>query len=251
MFFMANCHKGYNFSHRCDGELIINLILSSTKMKTIAISAERRTEMGKKSTRDLRKANHVPCVMYGGPEVIHFHAHENDFRHIVYSPSAFIVEIDLNGKKHRAVMKELQFHPVTDKLNHIDFVEVFDDKPVAIEIPIRLVGVAIGLKDGGKPRQRRRVLKVRGLVKHLPDALDIDITNVAIGDVIKIGDLSYENLEILDPSRSMIFSIVSSRISKGMEMGEAEAEVAAEVAAEAAGSAGASAAAEEESDSDD
>lgn len=202
-------------------------------MKTIAISAEKRTELGKKSTRDLRKAGHVPCVMYGGAEVIHFHAHENDFRHIVYTPNAYIVEMTLNGKLHKAVLQELQFHPVTDKLNHIDFVELFDDKPVIVEIPIRLVGDAIGMKDGGKPRQRRRVLKVRGLIEHLPDTLDIDITELAIGDVIKIGDLSYDNLEILDPSRSMIFAVVSSRISKGMEMGEAEAE-AEEAAAEAA-----------------
>lgn len=201
-------------------------------MKTISISAEKRTELGKKSTRDLRKADHVPCVMYGGAEVIHFHAHENDFRHIVYTPNAYIVEMTLDGQKHKAVMQELQFHPVSDKLNHIDFVEVFDDKPVSVEIPIKLVGAAIGLKDGGKPRQRRRVLKVRGLVKYLPDTLEIDITDVAIGDVIKIGDLSYDNLEILDPSQSMIFAVVSSRISKGMEMGEAEAE--AEEAAEAA-----------------
>jgi len=203
-------------------------------MKTIAISAEKRTELGKKFTRDLRKADHVPCVMYGGAEVIHFHAHENDFRHIVYTPSAFIVEVELDGKKHKAVMHELQFHPVTDKLNHIDFVEVFDDKPVTVEIPIKLVGAAIGLKDGGKPRQRRRVLKVRGLVQHLPDELDIDITDIAIGDVIKIGDLSYDNLEILDPSRSMIYAVVSSRISKGMEMGEAEAEAEEAAAAAAA-----------------
>ena len=201
-------------------------------MKTIAISAEKRTELGKKSTRDLRKANHVPCVMYGGAEVIHFHAHENDFRHIVYTPSAYIVEITLNGKQHKAVMQEMQFHPVTDKLNHIDFVEVFDDKRVTVEIPINLVGAAIGMKDGGKPRQRRRVLKVRGLIEHLPDTLDIDITEVTIGDVIKIGDLSYDNLEILDPSRSMIFAVVSSRISKGMEMGEAEAEAEEAAAAE-------------------
>jgi len=207
-------------------------------MKTITISAEKRTELGKKSTRDLRKADHVPCVMYGGAEVVHFHAHENDFRHIVYTPSAFIVEVDLDGKKHKAVMHDLQFHPVTDKLNHIDFVEVFDDKPVTVEVPIKLVGAAIGLKDGGKPRQRRRVLKVRGLVQHLPDELDIDITDVSIGDVIKIGDLSYDNLEILDPSQSMIFAVVSSRISKGMEMGEAEAE-AEEAAAAAAAAEGA------------
>ena len=221
-------------------------------MKTITISAEKRTELGKKDTRDLRKAHHVPCVMYGGAEVVHFHAHENDFRHVVYTPSAFIVEVDLDGKKHKAVMQELQFHPVTDKLNHIDFVEVFDDKPVTVEVPIKLVGAAIGLKDGGKPRQRRRVLKVRGLVQHLPDELDIDITDIGIGDVIKIGDLSYDNLEILDPSRSMIFAVVSSRISKGMEMGEAEIEAeeaAAAAAAEAAEAEGGEAPAAEEEDS--
>ena len=202
-------------------------------MKTITIAAERRTEVGKKSTRDLRKIDHVPCVIYGGAEVIHFHAHENDFRQIVYSPSAYIIEIDLDGKKHKAVLQELQFHPVTDKLIHMDFVEVFDEKPVTVEIPIKLTGAAIGLKDGGKPRQRRRVLKVRGLLQDLPDVLEIDITDVAIGDVIKIGDLSYDNLEILDPSRSMIYAIVSSRISKGMalvEDGEEESEEGAEAA---------------------
>ena len=201
-------------------------------MKTIQISAEKRNELGKKSTRDLRKSDHVPCVMYGGAEVIHFHAHENDFRHIVYTPNAYIVEMNLDGKKHKAVMQELQFDPVTDKLNHIDFVEVFDDRPVTVEIPIKLTGAAIGLKDGGKPRQRRRVIKVRGLIQNLPDTLDIDITEVRIGDVIKVGDLAYNELEVLDPSQSMIYAIVSSRISKGMEMGEAEAE--AEAAAEAA-----------------
>ncbi len=202
-------------------------------MKTIQISAEKRTELGKKSTRDLRKADHVPCVMYGGAEVLHFQAHENDFRHIVYTPTAFVVELNLGGEVHKAVMQELQFHPVTDKLFHIDFVEVFDDKPVTVELPITLIGAAIGIKNGGKARQRRRVLKVRGLIANLPDVLEIDINDIDIGEVIKIGDLTYDNLEILDPSRSMIFAVVSSRISKGMEMGEEEATAEAE-AAEAA-----------------
>jgi large subunit ribosomal protein L25 len=194
-------------------------------MKTITINVEGRTELGKKSTRDLRKMDHVPCVMYGGPEVIHFHAHENEFRHLVYSPIAYLVEVKLGGKVHKAVMQDLQFHPVTDKLFHIDFVEVFDDRPVTVELPIKLVGTSIGIKNGGKARQRRRVLKVRGLIEHLPDALDLDITNVEIGDVVKIGDLSYENLEVLDPERSMIYSVVSSRVSmKGMEIEEPEAE---------------------------
>jgi len=196
-------------------------------MKTISINAKKRTELGKKSTRDLRKVDHVPCVMYGGEEVLHFHAHENDFRHMVYTPNAYIIEVSLDGKKHKAVMKDLQFHPVNDKLFHIDFVEVFDDKPVTMEIPIVLLGDAIGLKDGGKPRQRRRVIKVRGLLSNLPDTLEIDIADVAVGDVIKVGDLEYDDLQILDPSRSMIFSIVSSRVSaKGMEMGEDEAAAA-------------------------
>jgi large subunit ribosomal protein L25 len=222
-------------------------------MKTMSISVKKRTELGKKSTRDLRKEKHVPCVMYGGAEVLHFHAHENDFRHIVYTPDAYVVELDIDGAKHKAVMQELQFHAVTDKLNHIDFVEVFDDKPVTIDIPIKLQGDAIGMKDGGKPRQRRRVLKVRGLVSNLPEVLDVDITDIAIGDVIKVGDLSYENLEILDPERSMVFSVVSSRISKGMEMGEAEAEAEEAAAVDAAAAAaeaaeGAEAAPDEESE---
>ncbi|MCK5136276.1 MAG: 50S ribosomal protein L25 [Bacteroidales bacterium] len=196
-------------------------------MKTISISAEQRTELGKKSTRELRKADHVPCVMYGGAEVIHFHAHENDFRHIVYTPNVYIVEVKIGDKVHKAVMQELQFHPVTDKLNHIDFVEVFDDRPVTVEIPIQLMGEAIGIKNGGKPRQRRRVLKVRGLIEYLPDTLDIDVTDTDIGNVIKIGDLSYENIDILDPARSMIYAVVSSRISmKGMELEEPEVEAA-------------------------
>ncbi len=209
-------------------------------MKTIAIIANKRSELGKKSTRDLRKLSHVPCVMYGGAEVIHFHAHENDFRHMVYTPNAYIIELDLDGKKHKAVMKDLQFHPVNDKLFHIDFVEVFDDKPVIMEIPIALMGDAIGLKDGGKQRQRRRVVKVRGLIQHFPDTLEIDITDVNIGDVIKVGDLSYDDLEILDPVRSMIYSIVSSRVSaKGMELGEDELAAEAAAAEEAAAAAAA------------
>ena len=190
-------------------------------MKTMKISAEKRTDLGKKQTRDLRKADHVPCVMYGGPEVLHFHAHENDFRHVVYTPNAYIVELDIDGEKHKAVMKDLQFHPVNDKLLHLDFVEVFDDKLVTLEIPLKLVGDSEGILDGGKPRQRRRVLKVRGLVADLPEVLEVDITNVATGDVIKVGDLTYDNIEVLDPSQSMVYAVVSSRISmKGMEIDE-------------------------------
>ncbi|MFC2079893.1 50S ribosomal protein L25/general stress protein Ctc [Bacteroidota bacterium] len=195
-------------------------------MKTISISATKRTELGKKSTKDLRKADHVPCVMYGGADILHFHAHENDFRHLVYSPNVYLVELDIEGEKHKAIMQELQFHPVSDKIQHIDFVEAFDDKPVVLNIPVELQGAAVGIKEGGKPRLKRRALKVKGLAADLPDRLVIDITDINIGDVIKVGDLDYPNLEILDPHRSMVYAIVSSRIAlKGMEIEDPDAVV--------------------------
>jgi len=221
-------------------------------MKTITIEAQRRTELGKKYNQRSEKMDHVPCVMYGGPEVIHFHAQDQDFKHIVYSPTAFLVELKIDGKAHKAVLQDLQFHPVSDEILHMDFVEVFDDKPVTVELPIHTVGSSIGIKNGGKSRQRRRVLKVRGLVDQLPEYLEMDITHVDIGDTLKVGDLSYENLEILDPPRAMIYSVVSSRVSmKGMEIEEPEAEEAAEGAEAAAGEeAPAEASAEEETESE-
>lgn len=204
-------------------------------MKTISISVKKRTELGKKSTKDLRKNENVPCVMYGGAEVLHFYAHQNEFLGLLYTPNVYIVEIDIEGDKRKAIMQDLQFHPVTDKIQHIDFMEIFDDRPVTISIPIELTGAAIGIKEGGKPRQKRRSLRVKGLPAHLPDRLEVDITDVNIGDVIKIGDLQYDNLEILDPERSMVYAIVSSRVAlAGMVIEDPDAVAAEEEAEEGA-----------------
>lgn len=198
-------------------------------MKKISISVKKRTDVGKQATKELRKNDNVPCVMYGGEDVLHFYAHQNEFLKLVYSPHVFLVNIDIEGEKRQAVMQELQFHPVTDKIQHIDFVEIFDNKPVTLSIPIKLTGAAIGIKEGGKPRQKRRSLRVKGLPAHLPDFIEIDITNVDIGEVIKVGDVKVANLEILDPERSMVFAIVSSRIAlAGMTVEDPDAEVAAE-----------------------
>lgn len=195
-------------------------------MKTISISVKKRAELGKKSTKELRKADNVPCVMYGGTEILHFYAHENEFRNLVYSPDVFIVELDIEGTKKKAIMQELQFHSVTDKINHIDFVEVTDDKDVIVNIPIELQGNAEGIQQGGKQRIKRRSLKVKGLAANLPEKLVIDISDVNIGDVIKIGDLDYPDLEILDPARSMVYAVVSSRIAmKGMTVEDPDAVV--------------------------
>jgi len=192
-------------------------------MKTMSISAKKRNEVGKKSTRELRKEGMVPCVMYGGDNVIHFYADEKDFTRLIHTADVYLINLDIEGNRHKAILQAKQFHPVTDSLLHVDFVEVFEDRPLIVRLPIKLTGSSIGVMNGGKLRQRRRVLKVKGLLKHLPEFLEIDMTNVDIGDVIKIGDLSFENLEILDPFRSMIFSVVSSRVAmKGMEIVEPE-----------------------------
>ena len=182
-------------------------------MKTIDISARLRTETGKKDSKKLRNENNVPCIMYGGEEVIPFYTHENNFKDLLYTPNVYIINFDIDGKKYQAALQDIQFQPVTDKITHIDFIQVFEDKPVTMNIPTRIVGDSIGIKAGGKLRIKRRAIKVRGFLKDLPDVLEIDITKLAIGMSTKIHDLSYPNLEILDPGRAMIVAVSSSRIA--------------------------------------
>jgi len=182
-------------------------------MKTIEINALRRTETGKKVSKKLRSEDNVPCVMYGGEEVIHFYSHENNFKNLVYSPNVYVVNFTIDGKTYKAVLQDIQFQPVTDKITHIDFVQVFDDKPVVMNIPIKVYGESIGIKAGGKLRLKRRTIKVRGFLKDLPDVLEIDITNLSIGMSIKIHELTFSKLEILDPPRAMVVAVISSRMS--------------------------------------
>ena len=118
-------------------------------MKTLAISVKERKNVGKSNTRALRNQGNVPCVLYGGEKQVTFYAHENDFRKIVYTPDVFVVELNIDGTKTRAIMQDIQFHPVTDKILHIDFLEVFDNKPITVSVPVILNGIAIGVKDGG------------------------------------------------------------------------------------------------------
>ena len=180
-------------------------------MKNIEIEGKLRTEFGKKGANALRAEDNVLCVMYGGKENVHFYAHENAFLGLVYTPDVHLVKLNIEGKKYDAVMKEIQFHPVTDKILHIDFIEVFKEKPVVMDIPVKIEGVSSGVKAGGKLKIKRRSLKVKGLAKDFPEHLTIDISGLGIGDSIKIGDLNYNNLEIIDNKRSMIVSVEQTR----------------------------------------
>ncbi|MEE9460631.1 MAG: 50S ribosomal protein L25/general stress protein Ctc [Bacteroidales bacterium] len=200
-------------------------------MKTLEIKGALRQDLGKKESKDLRKQKLVPCVMYGGEKNLHFSAHENQFKKLVYTPDVYLVKLEVDGQAFDAVMQDIQFHPVSDSIIHIDFVQVFPDKKVTVNLPVRLTGSSVGLLEGGKLRQRRHYLKVNGLIKDMPDRLEIDLTDMNIGESIKIGDLVYDNLEILDPPRAMVVGVVSSRlIAKGLR--EALPEEVEEVAAE-------------------
>ena len=186
-------------------------------MKTIELKGTIRKDTGKKYSRLLRMEEKVPCVMYGGKENIHFSMPELNFKDIVYTPNVYLLKFEIEGNNHDAVIREIQFHPVTDKIIHADFKEYHPDQPVIINLPVKIVGESIGLKAGGKLRIRRRILKARGLAKDFPEHLELDITDLDIGNTIRIEDLKIEGLEFLDSSGSMIVSIVSARvISKAM-----------------------------------
>jgi large subunit ribosomal protein L25 len=196
-------------------------------MKTIEINASLRKSTGKKNSAASRRQGIVPCVMYGGKEVLHFEAHENEFRHLIYSPNIYLVNLKIDGKAYQAILKDGQYHPVTDRILHLDFVQAFEDKPIVVSLPITITGSSEGLKAGGKLRQRRRYLKAKGLLKHLPETLEIDITNVKIGDVIKISQLKYDNLDLLDTPQAMIVGVSTSRVAKAEEAGAVAGEAAA------------------------
>jgi large subunit ribosomal protein L25 len=202
-------------------------------MKTLVINGSFRTELGKKSSKELRKALNVPCVIYGGKENIHFYTHENNFKNLVYTPDAHLVNLKIEGKEYNAVLKEIQFHPVSDKIIHVDFTEVAVDKPVIIGIPIKVTGDSVGVKAGGKLRIRRRSLLVKGYVNEIPEFLPIDITELKIHQSVKVGDLSFDKIELLDPKRSMVVAVATSRVVQKTPE-ELEAETAAAVAAAAA-----------------
>jgi len=200
-------------------------------METVELKGVLRKEVGKKFSRKLREEEKVPCVIYGGENVKHFSVPEKDVKSIIYTQEAYLLKINLDGGAYNAILQDIQFHPVTDRIIHMDFIEISEDKPVTVTLPVKLTGDSSGIKEGGRLRLKRRSLRVKGYPKDLPDYLEIDITNLKIGQSIKIGELSYENLEILDPPRPMVVAIVSSRlVAKGMKAAiEAEEEAAAEI----------------------
>jgi large subunit ribosomal protein L25 len=195
-------------------------------MKTIEITGSFRTELGKKSSKQVRKAGAVPCVIYGKEKNIHFQAAELSFKNLVYTPEAHLVKLIIDEKEFNVILKDMQFHPVSDKILHADFIEIFEDKPVVIEIPIKVTGDSAGVIAGGKLSIKRRTLKVKALPKNLPEFISVDITNLKIHESVKVGDLAFEKIELLDPKKLMVLTIATSRVAQ-----KTDEEIAAETAA--------------------
>ncbi len=184
-------------------------------MKTFELKGDLREGLGKKATKAYRVENLVPCVLYGGEEVKHFNATVDGIRKLVYTPEVYIVNLELGGKTVTAIMKDLQFHPVSDQLLHADFLQITDKKPITIEIPVVLEGLAEGVKAGGKLSLEMRKLKVKGLYKDFPEKLVVNIENLGLGKTIQIGALNFPNLELLNAKDNVVCAVKLTRAARG------------------------------------
>ncbi|MBQ8602978.1 MAG: 50S ribosomal protein L25/general stress protein Ctc [Bacteroides sp.] len=193
-------------------------------MKTIEIKGSVRTDIGKKATRELRKNNGVPCVLYGVkkdenglPVATHFTVTVEGLRKLVYTPNIYLVNLDIDGTVVTAIMKDIQFHPVSDAILHVDFLQVEENKPVAMEVPVQLEGLAEGVRAGGKLALQIRKLKVKALYSAIPERLVIDVTPLGLGKTIKVGELSYEGLELLNAKDAVVCAVKLTRAARGAQ----------------------------------
>lgn len=193
-------------------------------MKSISIQGQKRENVGKAATRELRNAEQVPCVVYGDKEPVHFAATEMAFKKLVYTPDAHTVVIDLGETKIDAVLQDIQFHPVTDKILHADFFQLHADREITMEIPVHLnKGQSKGLMAGGSLQFNLRKLKVKALPANLPDTINVDLTNVAIGGKVYISDLKNDKYTFLHPDNAVVAAIKISRAAMKAAQEQAKA----------------------------
>ena len=184
-------------------------------MKSIELKGTVRTTLGKNSSENLRNKKCVPIILYGGKELIHFSVEEPDLKPVIFTPNVYLIDLNIDGKKHTAKIHAMQFHPTSDKVIHIDFYEVDADKKISIELPVKVEGNSVGVREGGKMVQDLRKLKVRGLVKHLPNEIMVDISTLALGKSLRVGDMAAKNIEFLDAKNSPVVSVKLTRAARG------------------------------------
>ena len=196
-------------------------------MKEFSVSGQKRATTGKKAAKELRKEGLVPCNLYGEkkgenglPEALAFAIPAAQLRKVVYTPHVYVVNLTIDGEAHKAVIKELQFHPTTDALLHIDFYEVNETKPITIGIPVKLTGHAQGVRDGGRLSQAVRQLNVTAPYKQIPETLEIDVTDLKLGKAIKVAELNFNGLEIATPAQVVVCSVKATRASRAAAAAE-------------------------------
>ncbi len=191
-------------------------------MKSITINGSKRESVGKKATKALRNAGQVPCVLYGGDQPVHFSAAELAFSKLVYTPNAHTVVIALGDTSYNAVLQDIQFHPVTENILHIDFYQLFDDKEIAMDIPVILTGNSVGVRAGGVLRRNRRKLRIKALPTNLPDNIQVDISKLKIGNKVYVSQLPSDDYKFLHSDNTVVCQIKQSRVSVDIEDDEDE-----------------------------
>ena len=198
-------------------------------MKSITIKGSKRESVGKVATKALRNAGMVPCVIYGGDNPVHFSAEEKAFKKLVYTPNVYTASLDVDGKKIAAILQDIQFHPVSDKILHVDFYQLIDDKEITMNIPVKLIGTSPGVLNGGSLRFTNRKLRVKALPANLPDAVIADISSLKIGSKLVVTSLETKNYIFMHPENTVVVQV---RTSRNASAEEEEEEAAAAAAAE-------------------
>ncbi|MDR0941425.1 MAG: 50S ribosomal protein L25/general stress protein Ctc [Bacteroidales bacterium] len=180
-------------------------------MLSIELQGTKRTTACNAETKQSRANGNIPCVLYGGEENVHFSINAIAFEKVYITPNVYVVELNIEGKKHKAIIKDMQFHATTDAPIHVDFLEIAEDKAFTVKLPVQLIGVAEGVKAGGKLQQKMRKLKVNGLLKDMPATLDVEVSKLTIGQSVKVSTLSFAGLTILDPQSAVVCSVNLTR----------------------------------------
>ncbi|TNF40798.1 MAG: 50S ribosomal protein L25/general stress protein Ctc [Bacteroidetes bacterium] len=206
-------------------------------MKTLVVKGQKRNSLGKKEAKLLRSQELVPSVLYGTDEPVHFAVPFSELRQLVYTPNVYLIDLDIDGTVYPAIMQDIQWHAVEEQALHVDFLKIEETKKVKIDLPVKIVGLAKGIKAGGKLKTNLRRLKVKGLAKDLPDTIEVNVTKLGIGQSIKVGDLSLKDIEILDKKSNVVVAVTVTRAAKsaaGAAAQEEEEEVEETAAEETA-----------------
>lgn len=191
--------------------------MKSIEIKGTARTIAERSSEQARALKAIRKNNGVPCVLYGGKEIVHFTVPAEGLRNLVYTPHIYVVDLDIDGKKVNAIMKDIQFHPVKDNILHVDFYEIDEAKPIVMEVPVQLEGLAEGVKAGGKLALQIRKLKVKALYNLIPEKLIVNVSHLGLGKTIKVGELNFENLELLNAKEAVVCAVKLTRAARGAQ----------------------------------